>query len=381
MRQTLSATRIFTGESFLTDYAIVIERDRIVELKPLSHIEPKKESVTFFEGLLCAGFIDLQVNGGGGLLFNEKPQPQTLYTIADAHRIYGTTSILPTLMSDSPDVMAQAIESANIAYSEKPNQLLGIHIEGPFFNVVKKGIHNEQYIRKLTAADIDLLCAAKGTRLLTLAPEKTDPAQIQQLTELGYKVWAGHSNGDFASVQSAINAGLSGFTHLYNAMSMMTAREPAALGAALTADGCWTSIIADGHHVHPNAIQIAMRCKPVGKLLLVSDSMSTIGTDKSEFQLEGETIHVADGALKNAQGTLAGSAISILDAVNFLQDDMLVDEADAIRMATMYPAEAMGISGRLGELMPGYQANIIHIHNKQVCHSWIDGQIKSHREG
>ncbi|BFM49226.1 N-acetylglucosamine-6-phosphate deacetylase [Marinomonas sp. THO17] len=381
MKQTISATRIFTGESYLSDYAILIEHDRIVELKPLSQIDTHAESFHFFDGLLCAGFIDLQVNGGGGLLFNDQPQVQTLYTMAEAHRSFGTTSILPTLMSDSPEIMAKAIHAANAVHALKPSQLLGIHIEGPFFNVAKKGIHNEKYLRQLTTDDIEILAKAEGTRLLTLAPEKTAVDLIKQLSELGYQVWAGHSNADADSVNQAIAAGLSGFTHLYNAMSMLSAREPAMLGSALVTDHCWASVIADGHHLHPTSLQIAMRCKPAGKLLLVSDAMSTVGTDGADFQLDGQTIYAVDGVLKNAQGTLAGSAISLLDAVNYVQDALAVEEAEAIRMATMYPAQAMGLTDQLGELKPGYKANIIHISDKKVCHTWIDGQMKKHIEG
>ena len=377
MTQTLAAPRIFTGTEFLNDHALVVERDHIVDLLPQQALA-ESTTTQYFAGMLCPGFIDLQVNGGGGVLFNSDPQIATLYKIAAAHRRFGTTSILPTFMSDTESGLRKAIAAANSAHRYKPSQLLGIHLEGPYFNPEKKGIHDGNFIRPLAEDDFAILAAADGVKLLTLAPEIIQPRYIERLCAHGYRIWAGHTSSRYTLLREAIAAGLSGFTHLFNAMATLQAREPSVVGTALSSDECWTSIIADGHHVHNSVLEIALRCKPKGKLLLVSDAMCTVGASEPNFVLNGEMIQLCDGALRNAQGTLAGSAISLLDAVNYLQRNTQLDEAETLRMASLYPAEAIGLSDCLGKLLPGYQANLIHIENTVVSHTWINGEIANH---
>lgn len=202
---------------------------------------------------------------------------------------------------------------------------------------------------------------------------------IRQLKQLGYHIWAGHSDAECQQIDAAIDAGLSGFTHLYNAISPLNSREPGMVGTAMTADKCWTSFIADGHHVHNKSIEIALRCKPKGKLILVSDALSTVGTTNKQFVLKGQLVNDDKGILVNNNGTLAGSAITLMDVVNYLIE--CVDQAEALRMATLYPAEAISVDHYLGRIKSGYMANLIHIVDRAVLHSWIDGKMMEHQTG
>ena len=380
--QAISAPQVFTGEEFLSDHAIIIESGKIVRVCPVAEIDRTIAHTKFNEGFICAGFIDIQVNGGGGILFNEHTRPEAVFDIADAHRQYGTTSILPTLISDTPYVVENGIRATNHAHQQRPWQILGIHIEGPFFNLVRRGIHDPRFIRTVGEEDLEILATAgHGVHLITLAPEQVELTFIHRLRQMGYQIWAGHSNSQSMQIDAAISAGLSGFTHLYNAMSPLNSREPGMVGSAMVADECWTSIIADGYHVHHKSIEIALRCKPRGKLMLVSDAMSTIGTNKKQFVLNGQIINERNGVLINNEGTLAGSAITMIDAVDYMVSVVGIDQAEALRMATLYPAEAVAVADRLGRIESGYAANLIHIVKKSVLHSWIDGQMMEHQTG
>ncbi|WP_428240731.1 N-acetylglucosamine-6-phosphate deacetylase [Gynuella sp.] len=378
----VSAPRIFTGETFLTDQAVIIESGNIQQLCPVNQVPAGIPHHILRDGFICAGLIDLQVNGGGGLLFNEHTQSEALFQIADAHRQFGTTSILATLISDTPQVVESGIRAVKKAHQQNPGQILGIHIEGPFFNPARRGIHDTRFVRSPSVEDLEILATAgPAVHLMTLAPEQVDREFIHSLRQMGYHVWGGHSEASYQQVRAAIKAGLTGFTHLYNAMSQQSAREPGMLGTALAADQCWAGIIADGFHVHKNSIEVALRCKPKGKLLLVSDAMSTIGTDKKQFMLNGQVIREKQGMLVNQQGTLAGSAITLMDAVHYLVENLNMELEEALRMASVYPAEAISLGHVLGRIKPGYIANLIHIEKQSVLHSWIDGKLLEHRIG
>ncbi len=380
--QALSAPRVFTGEEFLTNYAVIIDAGKIVQLCQVDQVDHSIPNIILNDGFICAGFIDLQVNGGGGVLFNEQTEPEAIFSIADAHRQFGTTSILPTLISDTPNVLENGIRATNRAHQQRSGQVLGLHIEGPFFNVARRGIHDERFIRPVGEKDLEIFSrASSGVHLMTLAPEQVETDFIQQLKQLGYHIWAGHSNAGYKQIDAAIDAGLSGFTHLYNAMSPLNSREPGMVGTAMTADNCWASIIADGYHVHKKSIEIALRCKPKGKLILISDAMSTVGTTNKQFVLNGQLINDDNGVLVDNNGTLAGSAISLMDAVNYLTACVGVDQAEALRMATLYPAEAIAVDHYLGRIKSGYMANLIHIVDQAVLRSWINGKMMEHHTG
>lgn len=265
---------ILIGDAFVDDHAVLISEGQIHDVMPVSELDDVSSETEIRDGLLVPGFIDLQVNGGGGVLLNDDPSIAAIKTIAQAHRQFGTTGFLPTLISDTPDVIERAILAVKEAMNAKVPGVLGIHIEGPVLNADKKGVHDDARFRTLDDAFIDLLASlGQGKTLVTLAPEKVDPDQITKLVEAGIIVWAGHTDADYETVKAAVEAGLSGFTHLYNAMSPLTSRAPGAVGAALDLDETYAGVIADGYHVSDASLRIALKCKTTDKMVLVTDAM------------------------------------------------------------------------------------------------------------
>ncbi len=385
MKIALVGARIFTGEQFLDNHALLIEGEKIVTLLPVSEMDVTWPTMTLDGGIIAPGFMDLQVNGGGGLLFTNTPCVSTLHTIVNAHRAYGTTSLLPTLISDCREVHQAGVEAVVDAIAAGIHSVLGVHIEGPFFDLSRRGAHKESYIRSLEQADIDWMVAAVKNQqnhysfMLTLAPEQTKPGHIQQLTSAGVMVCAGHSDADYAAVSAAFAEGLSGFTHLYNAMRPMTAREPGVVGAALDHADSWCGVIVDGHHVHAAAIRVACAAKPRGKIYLVTDAMSTVGSPQKSFEIYGETIVENKGCLINAQGRLAGSAIGMMDAVRLTTEWVGLPLSESLRMASLYPAQRIQADHFLGRIQSDYRADLVHFTDDyRVMHTWVAGNLLSH---
>ncbi|MCG7637760.1 N-acetylglucosamine-6-phosphate deacetylase [Alteromonas sp. CNT1-28] len=365
---------LFDGDTFHTDVPITVSDGVISSLD----IENGAKEVKI-SGTLAPGFVDLQVNGGGGLLFNHFPTLSTLEKMISAHSRYGTTSMLPTVITSDISTIRRAADAVSEAISKKLPGVIGIHFEGPHISAAKKGIHDASQIRELSDEEMAIYSRQDlGYRLLTVAPENVSSRQIHQLKECGVKVCIGHSGSTYQRAMSAISAGATGFTHLFNAMSPLTSREPGVVGAALTADSCWCGIIMDGLHVHEATANIALKCKPKGKLFLVTDAMSTIGSNQSCFELDGREITLSDGALTDASGTLAGSALDMVTAVNNSISALGMDVGEALRMASRYPGNFLDENNEFGTLMPGKQANftqlITHQGRLQVQHSWINGQ-------
>jgi len=326
-------------------------------------------------GTLVPGFIDLQVNGGGGVLFNTAPTLSTLNTMVQAHARFGTSAMLPTVITDSVATMQQTADVVAQAIAAKQPGIIGLHFEGPHLSVPKKGVHPAEHIRPLSAAELALYQRTDiGIKLITVAPENVSPDQIKQLVAAGVQVWLGHSNADAATVQAALAAGARGFTHLYNAMSPLTSREPGMVGVALTDADSWCGIILDGLHLHPTAARLALAAKPRGKLLLVTDAMSPVGTDDTEFAFFSGKV-VRDGnKLTNEAGALAGSVLDMASAVRYAIQTLAVEPGEALRMASLYPAEALGCADNRGRLGQGYQADMLLLDdNFQVQHNWIAG--------
>jgi N-acetylglucosamine-6-phosphate deacetylase len=325
--------------------------------------------------LLLPGFIDTQVNGGGGVLFNDSPTVEAIDEIGKVHRKFGTTAFLPTLVSDDLEVVVDAIAATRDAIAAGVPGVLGIHIEGPFLNEARKGVHDASKIRYLDDDAFHLLTKPTGGKtVLTLAPEKTTPRMIRALTDAGVIVSAGHSNATYAEVRQALDNGLTGFTHLFNAMSPITVREPGVVGAALDDPDSWCSIIVDGHHVDPVVLRLALRCKRPDRFVLVTDAMPSVGAGQTSFSLLGRTITVKDGVCVGEDGTLAGSNIDMATAVRNAVRFLHVGPADAVRMASTYPADFLGISHEFGKIAPGYRANLlIADHELNVLETWIDG--------
>jgi N-acetylglucosamine-6-phosphate deacetylase len=325
--------------------------------------------------LLLPGFVDTQVNGGGGVLFNDRPTVEAIDEIGKVHRRFGTTAFLPTLVSDDLEVVADAIAATRNAIAAGVPGVLGIHIEGPFLNEARKGVHDASKIRYLDEDAFHLLTRPTGGKtLLTLAPEKTTPRVIRALTDAGVIVSAGHSNATYAEVRQALDSGLTGFTHLFNAMSPITVREPGVVGAALDDPDSWCSIIVDGHHVDPVVLRLALRCKRADRFVLVTDAMPSVGAEQTSFSLLGRTITVRDGVCVDEDGTLAGSNIDMATAVRNAVRLLHIGTADAVRMATTYPADFLGLSHACGRIAPGCRANLLIADDElNVLEIWMGG--------
>ena len=327
-------------------------------------------------GYLAPGFIDLQVNGGGGVLFNNAPGIEAIATIGRAHRRFGTTGFLPTLISDEAEVMRRAVAAVRAAIAQGVPGVLGIHLEGPYLAPARKGTHDAARFRVPEAAEIALATALdNGVTLLTVAPERLPQASLQALAARGAILWAGHSDATYAQAQAGFAAGIRGVTHLFNAMSPLQGREPGMVGAALDNADCWCGIIVDGVHVHPASLRIALAAKPRGKVLLVTDAMPMVGADSPAFDLYGETITASDGVVRNAAGALAGSALDMASAVRNAVRLLGLGLDEACRMAAQYPAEAIGLGASHGRIAPGYRADLVWLDAQaQVRATWIAGR-------
>jgi N-acetylglucosamine-6-phosphate deacetylase len=372
--QALINGRVLLDAAFVEDRAVLIEDGRIAALVANADVASDAQRVDLAGGTLVPGFIDVQVNGGGNRLFNDDPSVETIAAIGAAHRQFGTTGFLPTLISDDADKIAAAIEATRAAIAGGVLGMLGVHIEGPFLNVARKGIHDAAKIRPISEAEIALLSQpANGKTIVTLAPETVGPEVVRRLAQAGVLVCAGHTNASAECTQEALRNGLRGFTHLFNAMSQLTAREPGVVGAALYDESSWCGIIVDGHHVDPMVLKLALRAAPARRFMLVTDAMPSVGGRK-EFQLNGQPITVSDGKCTNADGTLAGSDLDMASAVRKAVKLLDVDLAQAIAMASTNPAAFLGLDHELGRIAPDYRANLVLLDdNIEVLESWVDG--------
>jgi len=367
--------RVMTDRGLAENLAVRIEGERIAALGPRSEVAGGAEVRDLAGALLLPGFIDTQVNGGGGLLFNDAPTVRTIATIGEAHRRFGTTSFLPTLISDDLGAMKAAIGATHAAIQTGVPGVLGIHIEGPYLNVTRRGIHDASKLRRTDDSSFELLTSlGVGRTMVTLAPEATSLETIARLAKAGVVVSAGHSNAPYAAVRAALDHGLTGFTHLFNAMSPLTSREPGVVGAALEDATAWCGIIVDGVHVDPVVLKLALRLRPHERFNLITDAMPCVGSPETSFRLQGKTITVRDGACFDDQGTLAGSALDMAGAVRNAVRLLGLDLADASRMASRNPAEFLGVDHELGRIARGCFADLVVLDDDlQVLETWIHG--------
>ncbi len=377
MPEFLTGGRIFTGERILEGQALLLQGGRIEALLPESAV-PASASVVSLRGqLLVPGFIDTQVNGGGGVLFNDHPGPDTLRTIGAVHRRHGTTGFLPTLISDRRDTMEAALAAVRQALKDGVPGVLGIHLEGPYLNPERCGVHPRAVLRAPEADALALLSSLgrAGVTLVTLAPERVPPGFIRELVSAGVIVSAGHSAASYAEIAGALGEGLSGFTHLFNAMSPLTSREPGVVGAALEDPASWCSLIVDNHHVHPATLKVALQAKPRGKMLLVTDAIHSVGAAGERFQLLGQTIERRAGRVTTLDGTLAGSDLTMAGALRNCVNLLGVALEEALRMASLYPAQFLGLAGAYGRIAPGYRASLALLDDQlEVTETWIEGR-------
>jgi N-acetylglucosamine-6-phosphate deacetylase len=368
--------RVLRDSGFVEGEAVLIDDGRISAIVPRTDARVDAAVAHDLRGArLMPGFIDTQVNGGGGVLFNDAPTVESIRAIGRAHRRFGTTGFLPTLISDDLHVIETALGAVRDAIRARVPGVLGIHIEGPFLNPERKGAHDAAKLRTLDAAAVKLLATPTGGRtMLTLAPEMTDPGTLRALAGSGIILSAGHTNATHAEVKQALGAGLRGFTHLFNAMSQLGNREPGVVGAALEDAGSWCGIIVDGVHVDPVTLRLALRCKPAERFMLVSDAMPNVGSDISEFTLAGKRIMVRDGKLLDEAGTLAGASLHMAGAVANAVKLLDVDAARAARMAGANPAAFLRLDAELGRIEPGYRASLVLADDRfNVLETWIDG--------
>lgn len=323
---------------------------------------------------LLPGFVDVQVNGGGGVLFNDDPSAATAVRIAQAHRAFGTTRLLPTLISDDLDKVEQAIKAIDGAVASDTPGIAGLHLEGPFLNVEKRGIHDERKLRPLSDEAMGLLTSAEHAQVVvTLAPERARLDQIAHLVECGVKVCIGHTNATFDQALSALEAGVSGFTHLFNAMPALQSRNPGVIAAALESSA-WCGLIVDGKHVHPAMLRLALRAKADRRMMLVTDAMPSVGADIDHFHLNGQRINVADGVCLSENGTLAGAALSMIEAVRNAMTMLGLGIEEASAMASLMPCSFLGIAESAGSIAPGRQADLLRVSPELAIRQvWISG--------
>jgi N-acetylglucosamine-6-phosphate deacetylase len=377
----MSATALVNGRVLLDDRiaggcAVLVEGERIAALVQAGDARLRGARVHDLEGaLLLPGFVDCQVNGGGGVLFNDAPSVESIEAIGRAHRRFGTTAFLPTLISDDLSVIREAIAAVREAIARRVPGVIGVHIEGPFISAARKGAHDAAKFRDLDERGVALLSSlGTGRTLVTLAPEMATPETIRKLADSGVVVSAGHTNATYEETLAAFESGVTGVTHLFNAMSPMTNREPGTVGAALHDPDCWCGLIVDGRHVHPAVLQLALRAKAADRFMLVTDAMPSVGSGREDFLLQGRRITVRDGVCVDENGTLAGSAIDMATAVRNAVDLLELPLAHAVRMASANPARFLGLERELGRIAPGYRANLVVAdEGLLVRETWIDG--------
>ena len=375
MRTVLTNGRVLTGEGLRDDVAVILDGDRIADVVAADSA-PGGNRVDLDGGTLLPGFIDTQVNGGGGVLFNDEPTVEGIAAIAAAHRRFGTTGFLPTLISDDLDVIDRAMRAVETAVEQGVPGVLGIHIEGPYLSARRRGIHSLDRLRDLDEEGLALLTSLKrGRTLVTVAPEAATPAMIGRLAAAGVVVAIGHTNAGYDEARRALDAGATGVTHLFNAMSQLGNREPGVVGAAMDDPDCWCGLIVDGRHVHDATLKIALRARPLDRFMLVTDAMPSVGMTDKVFELHGRRITVQDGVCMDEHGTLAGADLDMASAVRNAVERLGLTLPQAAFMAAAAPAAFMGLDDRRGRIAPGMTADLVLLDGDgRAVRTWIGGE-------
>jgi len=368
--------QVMTDRGLEDGLAVLVVDGRFASVGPVRDVPAGVQRLDLQGGLLLPGFIDIQVNGGGGVLFNDSPTPEAIAAIGAAHRRFGTTGFLPTLISDELAVVGAAMRAVREAMARGTPGVLGAHIEGPYLNTEQKGIHDAARLRRMDDEGLALLTSpGVGRTLVTLAPEVAGTAMIERLTAAGVIVSAGHTNATYAQTVAGFDAGMTGITHLFNAMSPIASREPGVVGAALTDPRSWCGIIVDGSHVDPVVLKLALRCRPPERFILVTDAMPCVGSAQRTFILQNKTITVRDGACFDSRGRLAGSNLDMATAVRNAVGLLGLGLADASRMASGNPAQFLGLGDVVGRIAPGLRADLVLLdEDLSVRRTWIGGR-------
>ena len=371
---------IFDGNERHLNAALVVDQNKVCKIIPQVDLEPCCEVTSLAGGLICPGFVDIQVNGGGGYLLNDDPCLEKLEIICDTHAKLGTTALLPTLISDQPDVTRAAHDCAIAASEKKVSGFWGLHLEGPHLAYSRNGAHDKSVIRPMDendCLDLEELAHKIPKVLTTVASEAVSTEYIRRLTSAGIIVSLGHSDCSFSKAQELVAAGATGVTHLFNAMSQFGSREPGLVGAALEIGQLSASLIADGFHVDVATINTTLRAKKFpGTIFLISDSMSTTGTELKTFELNGRKILRKNGQLTLENGTLAGADLDLASAVRFMVHEVGICQNDAIKMATLFPSKFLGLETEIGVLQAGSRADFLWLNsNLEVLRVWRSGEI------
>ncbi|MCW8354729.1 N-acetylglucosamine-6-phosphate deacetylase [Marinomonas pontica] len=376
---TLFAKRLFDGENWLTNQKVTFKGqviDSITSVADLA-VEQYTENTDVVD-ILAPGFIDVHVNGGGGVLFNHTPTIEALERMVAVHAQFGTVAMMPTLISDDYEIMSQAHQAVCQALKQNMAGILGLHYEGPYLNPIRKGVHNESKLRKPTEGKLATLLevSRSGKLMVTLAPEQVPEGFIEWLVSEGVIVCIGHSAANYDQARQAVMSGARGFTHLFNAMTPLVSREPGVVGAALQTDiPTWCGLIADGHHVHPASMRIAIAAKGCEHMLLVTDAIQSVGSDEKEMPFLGKKVLRSEGKVTTEDGTLAGSDLDMATAVRNTVNLIGRTPAQALQMASLRPAEFLGIEQHFGRIKEGYRASLVALSDGYfVTSTWIDGQ-------
>ncbi|EGQ7994410.1 N-acetylglucosamine-6-phosphate deacetylase [Vibrio vulnificus] len=354
----LTNCKIYTGSDVLSEHALIIENDLIQSIVPAADLPSGIEVKDLAGANVSPGFIDLQLNGCGGVMLNDEITAETMQIMHKANLKSGCTSFLPTLITSSDEDMRAAISAAREYHAQYQNQSLGLHLEGPYLNVMKKGIHSVDYIRPSDTSMVDFICEnADVVTKVTLAPELNDPEHIEKLRNAGIVVSIGHTNATYAEARKGFEAGITFATHLFNAMTPMVGREPGVVGAIYDTPDVYAGIIADGFHVDYANIRIAHKIKGE-KLVLVTDATAPAGANMDYFIFVGKKVYYRDGKCVDENGTLGGSALTMIEAVQNTVEHVGIALDEALRMATLYPAKAIGVDAQLGRIKKGYIANL-----------------------
>ncbi len=366
----LAATRVFTGAEMLVGATVQIEGGVITHVSP--GIQP---GATLLEGLLAPGLVDIQVNGGGGIMFNDAPTVDSLRTITQAHARLGVTALMATLISDERGKIAAAIDAVNQGIREGMPGLLGLHLEGPWLSEPRRGVHPQRYLRAMDAEDLALVAQRRPFPVLvTLSSEHASPDDVRRLAAGGVTVSIGHTAAPHADIEALIAAGVTGFTHLFNGMPPLEGRNPGVVGVALAERQTWAGLILDGIHVHPVSARAAFAAKSADKLMLVSDAMATVGAKDASMSLFGERIAVSGGALRTEAGTLAGAHLDLAEATRNATTMLNATADEALRMASLSPSAFLGVGGSHGRIAPGARADIVLFGDALTVHKvWIGG--------
>lgn len=369
--------RVLLPDGLHDDLCVITAGGTIAAVLPAAPND--SELVDLGGDMLLPGFIDVQVNGGGGRLFNDDPSAETVAAIAAAHRRFGTTGLLPTLISDDMAIVEQGLAAVDEAIVQGVPGVLGIHIEGPFLSAARRGIHLAAKLRPFDDEFIALVSSGRrGKVIVTIAPECVSPDEIARLVKAGVIVCAGHSDANYETIRSAMDSGVTGFTHLFNGMSQLSNRAPGMVGAALEDQSVYAGIIVDGHHIHPASFRVALNAKGPDRLMLVTDAMATAGVNHHEFSLQGRTIRRKGDRLISDDGVLAGSTLTMNAAVANAVEQGRMSLSTAVAMASSSPAHFLGIAAETGAIAAGLRADLVRMRDDfSIVDTWIGGQLQS----